>query len=222
MDFSQIPHRHLFRLPPEGILEPNGPGDPLPYYYNPIVGRLYCRRVRQALSLLNPPYESILEIGYGSGLLLPTLCAISNTVFGIDIESDPVRVAANLRNISVDATLTRGDVKDQHYPDGSFDLVVAISIFEHIDEPTPVIRRIFSLLRPGGELLVGMPQVSSFMEKAFSLIGYHNINAHHVTDYRKFLNSACDLFQLVRFVKMPRWLPKSVSLYFNMLLRKPH
>jgi 2-polyprenyl-3-methyl-5-hydroxy-6-metoxy-1,4-benzoquinol methylase len=145
---------------------------------------------------------------------------MSHTVSGIDLESDPAAVATNLKNMGVEPSLSRGDVQDEHYADASFDLVVAISIFEHIREPLPVISRVFKLLRPGGELLVGMPQVSSFMERGFSIIGYHNINALHVTNYRKFLSAACELLRLVKFVKMPQWVPAPMALYFNMLLRK--
>lgn len=208
-----------FILPAKTVLKANGPDDPLPYYYHPLVGFLYRRRIKHALSLLTPPYESILELGYGSGILLPTLASISRTICGIDIESDPARVRFNLGKIGVNASLIRGNICHlTNYPNNSFDLIVAISIFEHIHELEPVINEVFRLLKPGGGFLVGMPRVDSFMKRLFSLIGFHNIETHHVTDYRQFLKIAGGRFELIKFSKMPSFIP----IYFNMLLCKPH
>jgi len=47
--------KHRFQLPKQGTFHPNGTDDPLPYYYKPLVGRLYCARIEQALALLTPP-----------------------------------------------------------------------------------------------------------------------------------------------------------------------
>jgi len=209
-----------FRLPPKGSLAPNGPDDPLPYYYHPLTGWLYCGRVRRALSLLAPPYDSILELGYGSGILLPTLAAVGRKVCGIDLESDPDRAAASLAKLGVSASLVRGDVREMGYPEESFDLVVAISVFEHIREPSYVLEKVSRLLRKDGHLLVGMPRVDAAMQALFSLIWSGDITAHHVTDYHRFLSAAAIRFKLIRFATLPRWAPPFAGLYFSMLLRR--
>jgi hypothetical protein len=87
-----------FILPEKGTLEPNGPGDPLWYYYKPFIGILYRKRIEHCLSLLEPKYGSILEVGYGSGILVPTLLNIADRVSGLDTVSDPERVKFNLGN----------------------------------------------------------------------------------------------------------------------------
>ncbi len=145
-----------FYLPAKGILEPNSADDPLPYYHHPCVGFLYRGRIKQALSLLTPPYGSILEIGYGSGILLPTLASFGKTISGIDIVSDPLRVTYNLKKIGIHASLTRGDICNAYYSSESFDLVVAISILEHIRNIKQVIDKVFYLLKPSGHFLVGI------------------------------------------------------------------
>jgi len=198
----------------------NGPDDPLPYYYRPLTGWLYRARIEQALSLLTPPYESILELGYGSGVLLPTLALMSRRLHGIDLESDPEAVAASLQALGVTATLVRGDVREMDYPDGSFDLAVAISVFEHIRQPEAVLERIHRLLKPAGHLLVGMPRVDLLMEKAFRLIGYPGISAHHVTSRRQFLDAARGAFNLVGLARAPRLVPAFAALYWAMLLQR--
>lgn len=209
-----------FRLPPKGSLEPNGPDDSLPYYYRPLIGIPFRSRFKQALSLLTPPYESILEVGYGSGILLPTLVSIGKNVSGIELESDPARVESNLKKLGVNASLSKGDISHTNYPDDSFDLVVVLSVFEHIRDFEPGVREVFRILKPNGELLVGMPRVDILMEKLFPLIGWHNAKSQHVTTYRQFLKIAYNHFELVKFAKMPSFLPSFAAYFFNMLLRK--
>ncbi len=209
-----------FQLPEQGVLQINGPDDPLPYYYKPIIGKLYCARIQQALDLLTPPYGKILEMGHGSGILLPSLSKLSESLSGIDLTSSPQQVGKNLTKIGVDCSLIKGDVADDHFQEKSFDLIVAISIFEHIENLEPVINRINTLLTPQGQLLVGMPRVDPVMEKGFCLIGYNNINDHHVTDYKECIRIADKKFDLINFSRLPVWLPECAGLYFNMLFQK--
>ena len=212
--------KHLFRLPDEGLFQPNGPDDPLPYYYKPLVGSIYRARIEQALSLLTPPYGAILELGYGSGILLPSLCAMSTSVSGIDLTSDPEQVRMNLDKLGLHCSLVQGDVADDFFEEECFDLIIAISIFEHIGNLSPVLDRMYSLLRPSGQLLVGMPRVDRLMEKAFSLIGYSNINEHHVTDCKTCIQAAKKQFELIASSHIPPVVPQFAGLYFNMLFQK--
>lgn len=209
-----------FNLPAKGVLSPNGPDDPLAYYYNPLTARLYKDRISQALSLLNAQYESILEIGYGSGILMPTLVSIGKNVCGVDFTSDPGLVEANLKKVGVSVSLKKEDICNSKYADASFDLIVAISIIEHVENLEGLVKKIYALLRPGGHFLVGMPKVGGFMGAAFHVIGYHDIKQHHINDHAKFIAVSRGSFDLIRFSRMPAWVPPSMALYFNMLLSK--
>jgi len=217
---SLFSRKKLFKLPPQGSLEPHSRDDPLPYYYYPLISYLYRRRIEQGLALLTPPYESILELGYGSGVLLPTLASFGKTVSGIDIAAEPLKVMDRVKKIGADVFLVQSDICDMPYPKESFDLVVAFSVFEHIASVEQVIKKVFLLLKPGGHFLVGIPRTDILMKIAFPLIGYCSIKEHHITDYRKFLRRAEKLFQLKRLVNMPSWAPRCLSLYFNMLFCK--
>lgn len=224
MKYSQSHKKSFFHLPPEGVLEAHGPDDPLPYYYKPIIGKLYCKRIENAISLLSPPYDSLLELGYGSGILMPSLSLIANTVTGIDLEADPDKTRALLEKVDVHVSLRNGDVKNMNFQENSFDLVVAISIFEHINinDLLAVVQKVFNILRPEGEFLVGMPRVDPLMVKAFKLIGYQNIEAHHITNYKSFLKATSKHFKLVKFSAIPGLVPEFACLYFNMLLKKKY
>lgn len=219
----QLP-KTIFSLPPKNSLPRTGPTDPIFYYYHPLTAFLYRGRIRQALSLLNPPYKSVLELGYGSGILLPTLASIGDEVAGLDLDADPLVVQESLNKIGVETGkifLSGGDIADMNmYQPSSFDLVVAISIFEHIKDLSAPLSEVRRVLKPQGHLLVGMPRVDSMMSKLFSMIGFSGIEAHHITDYQQFLKSAQPMFELKALKSVPGFLPNFCGLYFNMLLDK--
>jgi 2-polyprenyl-3-methyl-5-hydroxy-6-metoxy-1,4-benzoquinol methylase len=208
-------------LPPKGTLQPNDETtDPLKYYYYPVVGRLFRGRIEAGLSLLRPPYQRVLEIGYGSGILLPTLCQIGGDICGVDVTSDPAGTQALLKKFGVCVELFQGDICEWRFTGEKFDLVVAFSILEHIADPPRAMRRIAELLKPDGTLLIGVPRVDRLMAALFSLIGYHGIEGHHVTTYKEVLRCASPYFRLQRFGTYPSFLPRWASLYFNMVFVK--
>ncbi|MCX7428741.1 MAG: class I SAM-dependent methyltransferase [Planctomycetia bacterium] len=208
-------------LPPEGTLDPNDEEhDPLPYYYRPITGYLYRKRIESGLSLLRPPYRRILEIGYGSGIALPTLSRMGDELWGIDTHSVPDCVADRLGRISVHARLAQGDCRTWRHGGDPFDLVVAFSVLEHIAAPAMALSQIASLLRPNGTLLIGMPRVDKAMAALFPLIGYRGIERHHVTTFHEVGKCAQPHFVLDTVRVFPTWCPQWAGLYFNMLFFK--
>jgi len=213
----------MFHLPPKGTFQSGGPNDPLPYYYQFVVGRFYSGRINRGLSLLAPPYESLLEVGYGSGLLLPTLSCICTELVAIDRGTDPASVMPTLSRLGVNATLIKGDIASVDISGKRFDLIVAFSVLEHVPDPLPVLKGIHRLLKPGGELLVGIPRVDRVMELLFRLIGYKGIKNEHLNTYADFLKMAQTVFdlRLERFATLPRFAPRFAALYYNMLLKKP-
>lgn len=212
-----------FILPAKGSIQPNDNNDPLPFYYKPLIGRLYCKRIEQAVSLLSPPYKSILEIGYGSGILMPTLCSLSKRVVGLDLNSEPEKVKSHLIKIGCAPLLYKENVQNMNFSDHEFDLIVSISTFEHIKlcDIESICKKLFHILTPGGKLLIGMPRVDKFMGKMFSLIGFSKINEHHITTPQEFISVAEKFFELEQMKHMPTPLPKFMALYYNMLFTKP-
>ncbi len=209
-----------FILPEKGIFKPNNQDDPLPFYYKPAIGHIFRARIEQGLSLLSPPYPRILEIGYGSGVLLPSLARLGEHVTAIDIASDPEKVGKSLERMGITCTLIRGDVKDYPFDGQEFNLIVAFSVLEHIKNPKPLFGRFQQLLAPNGVLLVGMPRVDKLMQKAFSLIGFKGIEKHHVTNYSECIKAAEKYFILEKRAHIPSFLPETLGLYFNILFSK--
>lgn len=208
-------------LPPKGILEPNNDDDPLKYYYVPIVGKLYVSRINMTLGLLRRnEYGSILEIGYGSGVLMPTLTRLSDAIHGVDLSSDPDDISRRLAKLRCYPKLSQGEADKLLFDDNSLDLVIAISVLEHIKAIKPFLAEIHRVLKPGGTLLVGMPAVNRTMEYLFRAIGFAGIEAHHVTSPEEMHQAATRMFRLKCSDRLPNFLPPKIYLYESFCFEK--
>jgi len=211
-----------FHLPPKGLFLPNHEiEDPLPFYYKPFTRYLYRRRIQLGLDLLSTDrFDNVLDFGYGSGLLFPSLARFSKSLYGIDLISNPILVQSVLDKLEIKADLIKGDITETRYPSEFFDLIVCFSVFEHISDPDTILSEMHHILKPGGKILVGMPRVDKNMEKLFTFIGYKNIEQFHVSTHADFIKSANKYFTLRKSNRLFGFLPEKFGLYFNMLFEK--
>lgn len=63
-------------------------------------------------------------------------------------------------------------IENVDYPEQSFDLITSISVIEHIADDSRAIARMWSLLRPGGSLLITVPCARESCEEYTSLDEY--------------------------------------------------
>jgi SAM-dependent methyltransferase len=215
-----------FVLPPAGALLPNSDVDPLPYYYRPVIGRLFAARLEAGLALLPRRVPRLLEIGYGSGLLMPTLARLADELYGLDLAPPPPGLPEALARLGArPKELAEGDVRRLPFADGFFDGVVAFSIFEHLapaDLPQ-ALGECARVLAPGGQLLVGCPAVHAPMNAAFAAIGFSAIDHHHLSSVGDVVRAAAARFDEVGRRTMPRAfgrLPLGWAPYTAVLLRR--
>lgn len=223
MNIQQLSPEILRRDPFAAIpgLASTGVSDPLRYYSKPFVGKIFRSRIKMGLDLLGSDYERILEVGYGSGFLLPHLSTRAKSVFGLDLDADPEMVQSRLKGImGVSPRLVRGSILSIPFEDGYFDCVVAFSILEHIKDYEKALGELHRVTAPGGTVLIGMPSVNKFMEYAFQAIGFKGIDDHHVTPPQKLLSAAGDTFLVQKRKTLPFDLPMKWGLYHVFLLRR--
>jgi len=213
-------------LPPRGALRENSDVDPLRYYYAPLVGRVFSARINLGLGLL-PAVRArrLLEIGYGSGLLLPTLTRAAEVVDGIDLTSEPAAVHAQLAALSVRGVgeLRRGDVCALPFEAGRYDVVVAFSILEHLRpaQLATALSEVARVLAPGGRFLVGCPAVHRAMNLAFAAIGFRGIEDHHFSSIHDVLAAAAQSgLSVDKRATWPGAVPLGWAPYNAVLLRK--
>ena len=199
-------------LPARGTLQPNDAHDPLPYYYHPWVGWLYRHRLQMGLDLLPATGRRVLEVGVGSGVLVPTLSRRYREYVGTDLTLAPG--LQHLVAAGCSATFRPADLlRDEDLPADSFDAIVCFSVLEHIADSDGAARGLARVLAPGGTLVTGYPMVSPLMSRAFAAIGYQGIDDHHVSPPRKIAAALARVLRPVKRVAFPPAAPLGAALY---------
>lgn len=109
-----------------------------------------------ALRKYFPSLESFLEVGCGTGFVLSGVSrAFPNAdVVGSEIFSDGLAFAATRVN---KARFVQMDARRVPYVD-EFDTVAAFDVIEHIEEDEVVLANLHRAIKPGGGLLITVPQ----------------------------------------------------------------
>jgi 2-polyprenyl-3-methyl-5-hydroxy-6-metoxy-1,4-benzoquinol methylase len=171
MPTLQLLPRHEYR----GVNE----DDPIRLYYRPFLGPLYRRRVEMCLEECTGG-ERVLEVGFGTGLSFLNLASMYKEIYGIDLTADIEQVRQVFAAYNIHPDLRNGNVTQLPYADDTFDTVLLISILEHLKpaEQTLAFDEIRRVLKPGGQVVYGVPVERAIMILAFRLLGV-NIREHH-------------------------------------------
>jgi ubiquinone/menaquinone biosynthesis C-methylase UbiE/DNA-binding transcriptional ArsR family regulator len=102
------------------------------------------------------PFQSMLDIGTGTGRLLELFAPLYLRGVGVDINRDMLAIArSNLEKASIGNALVRqGDVYSLPVDRESFDLVTIHQVLHFLDNPSEAIREAARALRPAGRLLI--------------------------------------------------------------------
>lgn len=120
--------------------------------------RWYASMVRRRMRSIGG--RRLLEIGCGHGFMLARLEDEFET-FGVDISEYAIDQVANFAPKSICSVADiEADLPD-NLEAGSFDMVVAKYVFEHLADPASAVKRVSSLLRPGGVLFFSVPNTES-------------------------------------------------------------
>jgi len=142
--------------------------------------RLRCRALiaarmyrRFATSTHSP---RVLDLGSADGLAMVALHRELHAAESVGIEYAADLIAA--ANLPGRCSLHRGDVCEPHAAaaDGSFDLVTALAVLEHVDNAPALARRVFAALRPGGLFIATCP--SPVWDRVSGTLGLHK-DEHH-------------------------------------------
>ncbi len=111
--------------------------------------------------------KNVLDIGCRDGALTSFYCK-GNTVIGLDIDSEALTKAKNLLKIEIRQADLNGEWGVNA---GSYDVVVAAEVIEHLYFPERVLAKIHEALKPGGILLGSVPNAYSLKNRLKFLFG---------------------------------------------------
>lgn len=100
------------------------------------------------------PGARILDVGSGSGALAQRLHDAGHRVLASDLDVSDL----SARTDSVEWNASSESIPAVIEP-GSFDVVCAVEILEHVENPLQALRNFRAILKPGGLLVVSTPNV---------------------------------------------------------------
>lgn len=161
--------RGLKLLPPTSLVQ-TSEVDHADWNYRPLLGAVQRARFRLVLSLLGQARcDTILEIGYGSGVFMPELAARSRRLIGVDPHPRNREVTAALANVGIEAELHSCSAESLPVANASCDAIVAVSALEYVPDADVAAREICRVLRPGGVLVFVTPSHSPIWDLALRL-----------------------------------------------------
>ncbi len=195
--------------------------DPIDYYYRPLTAPLYRARLRDALVLLGDgPFDSLLDIGYGSGVFLPELARRTKRLVGIDVHAGRDGVAGMAKRLDLDVELLDASLFELPFEDGTFDALVCLSVLEHLVELDAALAELRRVVRQGGLLVFGTPVRNLATSSFFRLVG-HDPGKIHPSSHRD-VEAAIDRspgLTKERELHFPRLLPLDLAAYASFRCR---
>ena len=149
-----------------------------------------------------PRTSRVLDVGTSTGANLRLLRDLGfHAVDGLDFSNEAIRYCRE-RGLGL---VRYGDVCSMPFADGSFDLLLATDIIEHVDDDAKALGEIARVLRPGGKVLITVP--------AFAMLwGLQDRIGQHKRRYR--MRQLADRVTRAGFAI-------DVGYYFNFLLFLP-
>lgn len=109
------------------------------------------------------PIGSALELGCAEGVGLVVGQSRGWKAVGVELSKKAVRYGKSKFGV----TIMTGDITKKLVINKKFDVIILNHVLEHLHSPQKVLRQIRLLLKPGGLVYIGVPNVGSLWAKVF-------------------------------------------------------
>jgi len=148
-----------------------------------IWGRFSSFLVRRKINLITRYIETpckLLDVGCGPGGFLKQLESCSFDAHGLEPVQEAVE-AAQQAGLEV----TRGNILTSALTPESYDVVTLWHVFEHLKDPVPALNKLYRILKPGGILVMTMPNVNSMAAHVGGKYWFHLDSPRHLWLYNE-------------------------------------
>jgi 2-polyprenyl-3-methyl-5-hydroxy-6-metoxy-1,4-benzoquinol methylase len=167
---------------------------------NPFIRAIFWRRYDVAYRLSNlQPDMTVCEFGCGIGAFLPTLAAETKKVYAVDLFPQYAQELARRLNLDISFAKDLSGI-----PDHSLDLLIAVEVMEHLDDPAAYAQLFAQKLKPNGRLIMAGPTESNLYKIGRFLVGYgkyHHYHKNNVYHLQEIIDS--NNFSLEKTVRFP-------------------
>ncbi len=214
-----------FYLPPKKNIIRTSNGDPVLFYYWPFpLAPLFRHRVDYILQLMgDEKFTTLLDVGYGSGLLFPELARRTmGMLYGADIHGklDAVYHMLEKEGIRNRIKLYQSSVTNLPFEDNMFDCTVGISVLEHVEDVNTAVKELKRVTKLNGKIYLGFPVENILLKLLFIAILLPNYHKYHPSNHTKILDVLKKELVIDKIVTYPFSFPVKHAWYIGTLCHK--
>lgn len=199
---------------------------------SPFVRWLFLSRLKMVLADIECGSDSILDLGTGNGVLIPSLSEAAARVIGMDNDEDNgslKQVTAMLAKhgyADKNIQMIWGDAQSLPFPTGVLDYVLCVSILDHLENMPQALSEIRRVLKPSGRLIVGiipdkwlLHAMRPLYQKTINrIMGWEgDIFAKHVNSFEDIYYQVQLQFKVIRIRRLTGFIPWRISPYVAMV-----
>jgi 2-polyprenyl-3-methyl-5-hydroxy-6-metoxy-1,4-benzoquinol methylase len=124
---------------------------------------------------------NVLEIGFAPGSFLAFLSKkFQCRITGIDYSPVGVDMAKKMfSSLNIEGDLRCEDIFKATLPSNHFDVVCSFGVIEHFADPLPIISRHVEFCKPGGKIIITVPNHRAFFNRLPFLYDKKNYHTHN-------------------------------------------
>jgi SAM-dependent methyltransferase len=193
-------------------------GDPVFRHYDLLTGWMYKKRLTNTLSLLDDNCEKLLDVGYGSGILFPSLLNFAKICYGLEIHGKEKEIYEMLEKEGADKSrviLQAGSILAMPYENEAFDSIVCVSTLEHMDPSGSLdkaLEEIARVLKNSGCAVLSFPVRNVITDFFYQAVGFKPRDIHP-SSHNDIIKAAEKYFTIEKILKFPNFKNINLSLY---------
>lgn len=190
------------------------------FYKYKFIQELYWKRLERTLGITcNFPAKTVLDMGCGEGVFLPSLSGNYESVYGIDLDiaiAEKIKELYQLTNVK----LFEENIINNNFEDNYFDIIFAASVLEHFKDLDMLFVELKRILKKNGRLIFSSPTETKLYELCRKMFGVVKPADHYHSVFEIRDIAKKHLKYLTRHNGPFSFIPSSLSVYVIYVFKK--